>query len=90
MAIQPMGLAVHLPAERTRHGENVLVTTATHIHADDVILGQIRRDFGDMGQSVRRLQRGDDPFGFAAQLERIKRFGIGDRDILRATNFMEP
>jgi len=90
MAIQPMGLAVHLPTERTRHGEDILVTTATHIHADDVIFWKIGRDFGDMGQSVRRLQRGDDPFGFAAQLERIKRFGIGDRDILRATNFMEP
>ena len=80
----------HLPTERTGHGEDVLIATPAHIHADDMIAGKLTRDLGDMGQGVRGLQRRDDALGLTAELKRIQSLGIGARNILRPTDIVEP
>ena len=83
-------LDFHVKAKRLGDGKDILVATPTHVHADDVVFGQFRRDLHHMGQRVRRLKRGNDPFKLAAELESLKRFDIGDRHILRATDVMQP
>ena len=62
--------AGHVKAQMPCDGEDVLVAAPAHIHADDVIGRQGRRDFHHMGQRVAGFERGDDPFGRAAKLER--------------------
>ena len=50
-----LGPRVHLNSQSGCNGEDILVTTAAHIHANQVIGGQFRRDFHHMGQSMARL-----------------------------------
>ncbi|MNP44468.1 hypothetical protein D3C76_1383320 [compost metagenome] len=38
---------------------------------------------------MRRLQRRNDPFGPAQQLERIQRFAVGDRVVFRAFDILQ-
>src|ERR1700692_2054131 len=47
-------------AERVDDGEDVLVAAAAHVHDDEMIARQGRRDLGDMSQRVRRFERRDD------------------------------
>jgi hypothetical protein len=62
------------------------------MHIDDVVAAgrpPSARSW-HMGQRVAGLQRGDDALGLAGQLERLQRLGIGDRDILRAPDIVQP
>src|SRR6056297_1053890 len=43
-----------------------------------------------MRHSVAGFQRGDDPLLRAAELEGFQRFLVGDRDIFRAANLVQP
>ena len=43
--------------------------------------GSFGRDLDDIGQRVRRLERGDDALQLAHRLERLQRLVVGDRDI---------
>src|SRR6056297_1895724 len=80
----------HLESQMPGNGEDILVTPPAHVHADDMILGQIRCDLGDMRQGVTGLQRGDNPFAFAAQLERLQRLLVSDGHVLRTAYVMQP
>ncbi len=71
-------------------GEDVLVAAAAHVHHDDVVSGQVRRDLDDMRQRMAGLQRGNDAFQRAAQLERAKRLVIRDADIFGAADVLQP
>jgi len=71
-------------------GKDVLVAAPTHVHADDVIARQARRDLHHMGERMGRFERGDDVLGRTRQLERLERFLVGDRHILRAADFVQP
>ena len=62
-------LYLHVEAKMLGHGENILVTPTTHIHHDDMVFRQPRRDFHHMGKRVARLQRGDYTLLLAAKLE---------------------
>src|ERR1700730_3102259 len=49
-------------AEMVGDGEDILVAAAAHIHDDQVVARQARCDFGDMAESMGRLERRDDAF----------------------------
>ena len=70
------------------HGEDVFVTTPTHIHTNDMIVRQRRGNFHNMGQRVTRFERRDDTLELATQLKRLKRFFISDADVLRPSNIV--
>ena len=59
-------------------GEDILVATSTHIHADDMVLGQLWRDLHHVGQRVGRLQRRYDPLSLTTQLKRLQCLCVGD------------
>ena len=80
----------HIHAKRPRNRKDVFVPATTHVHADNVILGQVRRNFHHMGQCVRRFQRWNDAFLLATQLKRLQRFDICNGHVLRTTNIMQP
>ena len=69
--------------------EDVLVAAAAHIHDDQMVGRQERRDFRDMRQRMRRLERGDDAFEPARQLERLQCLAVGDRNVLHAAEFVQ-
>ena len=60
-------------AEMVGDGEDVLVAAAAHVHDDQMVARQGRRDLGDVGQRMRRLERRDDAFEPARQLKRLER-----------------
>src|SRR5690554_4130320 len=72
------------------YGCHVLVATAAQIDHNDMILGQRRRQLGDIGDGVRRLQRRDDALVLAQRLEPLQRLLIGDRHILNPLDVMQP
>src|SRR5580704_7782957 len=76
--------------EMVGDGEDVLVAAAAHVHHHQVIARQGRGDLGDMGQGMRRLQCRDDALLSAAQLKRLERFMVGDRDIFDAAEIVQP
>ena len=57
---------LHIKAQCLGDGKDVLVTAATHVHADDMILGQLRCDLHHMRQGVGRFQCRDNPLERAA------------------------
>src|SRR5438445_13644679 len=61
-----------LHPEMVGDGEDVLVAAAAHVHHHQMVAREIRRDLGDMGEGVRRLQRRNDPLLPAAQLKRVE------------------
>ena len=60
-------------------GEDVLVAAAAHVHDQQVVLGQRRRQLDDVGERVRRLERRDDALEPGAQLEGVERLLVGRR-----------
>src|SRR5215211_4812711 len=56
---------LYLHAEAFGDGEHVLVAATAEIHHQQIVLGQGRRELGDMGQRVRGLERGDDALELA-------------------------
>src|SRR6266576_3276689 len=76
--------------EMVGDGEDVLVAAAAHVHHQQVVARQGRRDLGDMREGMRRLQRRDDALLPAAQLKRLKRLAVGDRDVFDATEIVKP
>ena len=82
--------ARHVKAEVPRDGKDVLVAPPAHVHADDVILRQLRRDLHHMCQRVGRLKSRNDPFQLTTFLERGQRFDVGDGDVLRTANLEQP
>src|SRR3954470_21593822 len=71
-------------------GEDVLVAAAAHVHDDEMIARQGRRDLGDMRKRMRRLERRDDAFEPACQLERLQCLFVGYRDVLHVAKLVEP
>ena len=71
----------HFKAQVLGNRKDIFVTSATHIHANDMICGKIRRNFRHVRQSVGRLKGWNDTFGLTTKLERLKRFFVGDRHI---------
>gem|GEM_PF-2562505 len=55
-----------------------------------MILGQRGRALEDFGQRVGGLQRRDDAFLAAAQVEGVQRLLVGDRGVLDTTDVMQP
>ena len=55
-----------------------------------MVARQGRCDLGDMGQGMAGLERGDDSLGLAGQLKGLQCLGIGDRNILRPPDIMQP
>ena len=53
---------VHFNIQRFGNCENILITTATHIHADQMILWQCGRNFHHMSQRMGWLKGGNDAF----------------------------
>ena len=52
--------------------------------------GSVGRDLHHMRQRMAGLQRRDDAFQLAAQLERLQRLGVGDADIFRPAHVVQP
>ena len=71
--LETLGDAAHLrpscPMPALGDGEHVLVAAAAEIHHQQIVLGQRRRELGDMGQRMRGLERGDDALELAQELE---------------------
>ena len=55
-----------------------------------MVLGQCRRYFRDMGESVRGFERRENPFELRHQLEGGQRFLVGDADITDALSIVQP
>lgn len=68
----------HVEIKRPCDGKDVFITPSTHVHANDVIRWQRRRDLHHVCQCVGRLKRGNDPFKRTAKLKRLKRFDVRD------------
>ena len=68
------------------HREDVLVAAPAHVHHDDMVGRQPRRDLHHMGQRMRGLQRRDDSLQLAAELERLQRLGIRDLNMFGPTH----
>src|SRR6516162_5661998 len=79
-----------LDPELVGNGEDVLVAAAAHVHHDQMVARQCRRDLCDMSQRMGWLERGNDAFVPTRTLNRLARLAVGDRDILHATEFMQP
>ena len=73
-----------------RNGKDVFVAATTHVHHDDMVIGQSGREFHNVSQRVRRFQSMDDAFSSARELECFERFFVGDRHIFCATDVMQP
>src|SRR5882724_4492711 len=76
--------------EMVGDGEDVLVAAAAHVHHDQVVGRQARRDLGDMGECVGGFERRDDALEPARQLKRLERLVIADRDVLDAPDVVQP
>src|SRR5690606_11712680 len=71
-------------------GLHVLVATTGQVDHHQMILGQRGRALEDFGQRVGGLQRRDDAFLAAAQVEGVQRLLVGDRGVLDTTDVMQP
>ena len=60
-----------------RHREDILVAAAAEVGDDDRVLGHRWRDLLNRCNRVARLERGDDAFGAAEQLECAQRLLVG-------------
>ena len=72
------------------HSKDIFIAAPAHIHTDDMVFGQLGRNFHHMGQGVAWLEGGNDPLKRAAQLKGLKRLCIGNSHIFCAADFMQP
>src|SRR5438093_2194521 len=72
------------------HGVHVLVAAPREVHQQDAVARHAGRELHRIGEGVARFERRDDAFEPAERMERRERFGIGNRDILRAARILEP
>src|SRR6516162_10123214 len=79
-----------LDPELVGNSEDVLVAAAAHVHHDQMVARQCRRDLCDMSQCVGWFERGNNAFVPARQLKRLESLAVGDRDVLHATELMQP
>ena len=82
--------ASQLHPQMLRDRENILVTPPAQIGENDRILVHRRRDLLDRGYRVRWLQRRNDPFGAAQQLERGQCLDVGDAGVVDPADLLEP
>src|SRR5258706_572094 len=86
---RPQGRGSKPDAETVGDGVNVLVAAAAHVHHDQVVARQGRRDLSDMSQRMSGFERRDDALEPARQLKRLERLIIGDRDVLDAPDVVQ-
>eukprot|EP00982_Pelagococcus_subviridis_P016899 31499-Pelagococcus_subviridis.AAC.38 len=85
------GAHVHLArdVERRRRGVHVLVAAPAAVQDDLLPLLQRRHELLEVGEGVRRLERGDDPLASRHSDERVERLLVRHRVVLRASEIFE-
>src|SRR5438067_1542894 len=86
----PFSRSAEVEAGALRDRVHVLVAAARQVDQDDLVFRQRRRQLDGVGDRVRGLERRDDALDAAAVVESGQRFLIGDRDVLRAFDVLQP
>lgn len=73
-----------------QNGGHVLVTTPGQADDHQVVTRQAGCPTADLGQCMGGLQRRDDAFLAAAQLEGLQRFAVGHCDVFDPALLMQP
>jgi hypothetical protein len=61
---------------------HVLVAAAGQVHEDGRLVGRIPRQLHRIGDGVRRLEGGNNPFEARQRLEPLERLRVGDVGVL--------
>src|ERR1700743_3555092 len=80
----------YLFTQRLGDGEDILVAPARQADGDNLILGHLRRDLDDMGDSMRRFQSRDDALQLGEQHKGVQRFLVGDGEIFHPADVLQP
>src|SRR5688572_18577527 len=80
----------HLHAKMLGDGEDVLVAAPAHIHHEEIVARERRRQSLDESERMRRLERWDDALEPRRHLEGVERLLIGDGNIFHPAGISEP